>query len=71
MAFPLRNNPVNKLKKNLMTKDPDPFNLSLDGVFFTLIFDGGAEGLNLSIPYLFVKTIEIVIRLRIVLIFFE
>ena len=49
------------LYKNLM-----PCNLKLltllDGVFFTLIFDGG-RGVNLSIPFLSVKTIELAVRL--------
>ena len=36
--------------------------LVLMGCFFTLIFDGGGGGLNQFIPFLFVKTIEKVIR---------
>ena len=38
---------------------------SFDGVLIFLIFEGGG-GLNLFIPCLFVKTIAIVIRLRLV-----
>ena len=41
-------------------------NHSFDGVLIFLIFEWGG-GLNLFIPCLFVKTIEIVIRLRLVL----
>ena len=43
-------------------------------LFLTLVLmrDEGGKGLNLSIPFLFVKTIEKVIRLRSVLnLFFE
>ena len=48
--------------------DAKILNLSFDGGFIFLIFRGG--WLNLSIPFLFVKTIEKVIRLLTVLKFF-
>ena len=59
---------MNKIfrKTKTDTKNPDPvLNLSFNGGTFFLFLVGG--GLNLSIPFLFEKTIEKVIRLCTVL----
>ena len=50
--------PVSFFKKVRFASNPN-VNLTFDGLFFTLIFDGG--GLILSTLFQFVKTIEKVI----------